>query len=146
MDGAGAGCPTRCDPTCGQRVGAVSPEVEMRGLRISQEVEIVPGCAVRVASPSDLDPESPGPGIVVRNRLGWSKLEKTAGSGGMVVPGCPSRRESFFSPLRSRRLGKEGVVPHSVGGPPEIPRVLVRTRTGEAPLSGHTLENGAGHC
>ena len=30
MDGAFAGRPTRCDPKCGQRVGAVSPEVEMQ--------------------------------------------------------------------------------------------------------------------
>ena len=34
----------------------------------------------------------------------------------MVVPGCPSK-ENFFLPLRSWRLGEEGVVPHSVGGP-----------------------------
>ena len=27
-----------------------------------------------------------------------------------------------------------------------IPHALVRMRTGEAPLSGHTLESGAGHC
>ena len=27
-----------------------------------------------------------------------------------------------------------------------IPRVLVRTRTGEAPLSGLTLAGGAGRC
>ena len=30
MDGAFAGCPTRCDPKCGQRVGAVSPEAVMQ--------------------------------------------------------------------------------------------------------------------
>ena len=27
-----------------------------------------------------------------------------------------------------------------------IPRALVHLRLGEAPLSGHTLESGAGHC
>ena len=35
----------------------------------------------------------------------------------MVVPECPKRGESSFFPLRSRRLGKEGIVPHSVVGP-----------------------------
>ena len=35
----------------------------------------------------------------------------------MVVPWCPPRGESFFFPCHSRRLGKEGVVPHSVIGP-----------------------------
>ena len=74
--------------------------LQNRGLRISQETEIVPGCAVRVVSPSGPDyyPESPGPGIVIRNRLGWSKLEKTEVVWGMVVPGCPPR-ENLFSLL-----------------------------------------------
>ena len=35
----------------------------------------------------------------------------------MVVPECPRRGESFFFPSRSGRLGKEGIVPHSVVGP-----------------------------
>ena len=56
------------------------------GLKISQEVEIIPGCAVTVTCP--LCPSnslvSPGPGRVTRNMLGW--------------------------------LGKEGIVPHSVVG------------------------------
>ena len=53
------------------------------GPRIFREVEIVPGCAVRVACPScpDYYPEPPGPGIVIRNMLGWSQLEKTERSG-----------------------------------------------------------------
>ena len=48
-----------------------------QGPRIFREVEIIPGCAVRVACPScpDYYPEPPGPGIVIRNMLGWSKLE-----------------------------------------------------------------------
>ena len=51
--------------------------------KIFREVEIVPGCAVTVACPScpECSPEPPGPGIVIRNRLGWSKLEKTTRSG-----------------------------------------------------------------
>ena len=54
-----------------------------QGPRIFREVEIIPGCAVRVACPScpDYYPEPPGPGIVIRNMLGWSKLEKTERSG-----------------------------------------------------------------
>ena len=61
-----------------------------RGLRISQEVEIVPGCAVRVACPScpDYSPEPPGPGRIIRNMLGWSLLEKTERSGERVFRGA----------------------------------------------------------
>ena len=88
-------------------------------MRFSQEEEIVTGCVVSGARPSCLDdsPEPPGPGRIIRNMFGWSQLEKTVRSGGMAVSGCPSGRESFFFPLRSRRLGEEGVVPHSVVGP-----------------------------
>ena len=63
----------------------------------------------------------------------------------MVVPGCPPREESFFFPdvagdwLRRGRTTQRG---RSLG----IPRVLARMRTGEAPLSGHVLESGVGHC
>ena len=72
--------------------------LQNQGLGISQEVEIVSGCAVRVARPlgPDYYPEPPGRGIVIRNRIGWSLLEKTE-VWGMVVPGCLPRRESFFS-------------------------------------------------
>ena len=71
-----------------------------QGPRIFREVEIVPGCAVSVARPScpDYYPEPPGPGIVIRNMLGWSQLEKTERSGVWLFSGCPPRRESFFSP------------------------------------------------
>ena len=88
------------------------------GPRIFREVEIVPGCAVRVACPScpDYYPEPPGPGIVIRNMLGWSRLEKTERSGVWVFQGA-LQGENIFFPCRSWRLGKEGVVPHSVGGP-----------------------------
>ena len=42
-------------------------------LRISKEVEIVPGCAFTVSCPScpSNTPVSPGPGSVVGNILGW---------------------------------------------------------------------------
>ena len=66
-------------------------------LRISQKMEIVPGCAVVVACPScpDHSLEQPGPGRVIRNMLGWSQLEKTAGSAVRV----PSKGRIFFLPL-----------------------------------------------
>ena len=56
--------------------------------KIFREVEIVPGCAGRVACPScpDYYPEPPGPGIVIRNMLGMSRLEKTERSGVWVLP------------------------------------------------------------
>ena len=71
-----------------------------QGLRISQEVEIVPGCAVRVARPScpDYYPESPGPGIVIRNMLGWSLLKKTERSGVWLFRGA-LQGENLFSLL-----------------------------------------------
>ena len=52
-------------------------------LRISQEVEIVPGCAATVACSScpDHSPVSPGPGRVIRNMVGSSQMEKTGESG-----------------------------------------------------------------
>ena len=89
--------------------------LQKQGLGISQEVEIVPGCAVAVACPSCLDSSlvSRGPGRVIRNMLGWSLEEKIEGSGVRLF----RRGESIFFPLRSGRLGKEGIVLHSVVGP-----------------------------
>ena len=71
-----------------------------QGPRIFREVEIIPGCAVRVACPScpDYYPEPPGPGIVIRNMLGWSKLEKTERSGVWVFRGA-LQGENLFSLL-----------------------------------------------
>ena len=70
------------------------------GPRILREVEIVPGCAVRVACPScpDYYAEPPGPGIVIRNMLGWSLLEKTERSGVGVFRGA-LQGENLFSLL-----------------------------------------------
>ena len=61
-----------------------------RGLRISQEVEIVPGCAVRVARPScpDYSSEPPGQSRIIRNMLGWSRLEQTDRSGVWLFRGA----------------------------------------------------------
>ena len=89
-----------------------------QGLQFSQEKEIVLGCAVSVACPSCLDNslESPGPGRVIRNMLGWTLAEKTEGSGVWLFRGA-LKGENIFLPFFSGRLGKEGIVPQSVVGP-----------------------------
>ena len=71
-----------------------------QGPKIFRDEEIIPGCAVRVACPScpDYHPEPPGPGIVIRNMLGWSKLEKTERSGVWVFRGA-LQGENLFSLL-----------------------------------------------
>ena len=71
-----------------------------QGPKIFREVEIVPGCAVRVACPScpDYYPEPPGPGIAIRNMLGWLRLEKTERSGVWVFRGA-LQGENLFSSL-----------------------------------------------
>ena len=86
---------------------------------IFKEVEIVPGCVVKVACPScpDYSPESPGPDRVIRNIIGWSLQEQTGRSGVWLFLGCPPRRESFFLSLTQQETGKRRVVPHSVGAP-----------------------------
>ena len=121
--------------------------LQNQGLGISQEVEIVPGCAARVACPAcpDYYPESPGPGIVIRNMVGWTLLEKTERSGVWLLRGA-LQGENLFSLLdaagdwkkkgRTAQRGRSLVTPH----------VLVHMRMDMAPLSGHTLESGAGHC
>ena len=47
--------------------------LQKQGPKIFREVEIIPGCAVRVACPScpDYSPEPPGRGRIIRNMLGW---------------------------------------------------------------------------
>ena len=71
-----------------------------QGLRISQEVEIVPGCAVLVACPScpDHSSEPPGPDRTTRNTLGWSKLEETDWSGVWLFRGALQGENLFSSP------------------------------------------------
>ena len=117
-----------------------------KGPKIFQEVEIVPGCAVQVACSScpDYSPEPPGPGRIIRNMLAWSQLEKTERSGAWVFRGA-LQGENFLFPCRSWRLGTKEVVPQR-GRSAVIPHALVHMRMGMAPLSGHTLESGAGHC
>ena len=70
-----------------------------QGPKIFREVEIVPGCAVRVACPScpDYSPEPPGPGRIIRNMLGWSLEEKTERSGVWVFRGALQGKNLFSS-------------------------------------------------
>ena len=93
--------------------------LQKHGLRISQEVEIVPGCAVMVACPScpDNSPVSPGPGRVIRNMLGWILEEKTDTSGVWLFRGALQGGNLFSSLDAVGRWVKKGVVPHSVVGP-----------------------------
>ena len=85
-----------------------------------KEVEIVPGCVVKVACPScpDLSSEPPGPDRVIRNMIGWSLQEQTDRSGVWLFRGA-LQGENLFSLLDAAGdwVGQEGVVPHSVGGP-----------------------------
>ena len=68
--------------------------------------------------PPLLSSVSPGPGREVRNRMGWSLMEKTARSGGVVVPGCLVQEQCSFCICCICKLGKERIVPYSVVGPP----------------------------
>ena len=117
-------------------------------LSISQEVEILSGCADMVAClpPPFFSSVSPGPGREVRNGIGWSQLEKTARSGVWLFRGALRGTSAFFLHFlhllggygkdRSSRRGRSSL----------FPCVLVHTCMDEARLSGHKLESGAGHC
>ena len=71
-----------------------------QGLKISLEVEIIPGCAAVVARSycPDHSPESLGPGRVIWNMLGWTLEEKTEGSGVWLFRGA-LQEENFYSSL-----------------------------------------------
>ena len=68
-------------------------------LLISQEVEILSGCADMVAClpPPFFSSVSPGPGREVRNGIGWSQLEKTARSGVWLFRGALRGTSAFFA-------------------------------------------------
>ena len=119
-----------------------------QGPRISQEVEIMSGCALVAACPScpDNSPVSPGPGRVIRNMLGWSQLEKSVWSGVWLSRGALQGERNIFSSLAA--IGdweRKGSYP-TAWAVPVIPHALVHMRMDKAPLSGHILESGAGHC
>ena len=71
-----------------------------RNQGIFREMDILPGCAVRVACPScpDYSPEPPGPGRIIRNMLGWSLLEKTEGLGYGLFRGALQGKNLFSLP------------------------------------------------
>ena len=79
----------------------------------------MPGCAVSGARPSCLD-DSPEP-PALRGRI-------------FFLPSA--QQETGLGRDRTTQRGRSLV----------IPRVLVRMRMDMAPLSGHTLESGAGPC
>ena len=119
--------------------------LEKQGPLIFREVEIVPGCAVRVACPScpDHSPEPPGPGRIIRNMLVGHKWRKQFG----LVYGCsvvPSKGRVFSLPLSQQETGSGRG--RSCGRSPVIPHALVHMRMDMATLSGHVLESGVGHC
>ena len=105
------------------------------------------GCAAVLARTSCPDPslEPPGPGRVIRNMLGWSQLEKTARSGVWLFRSA-LRGENLLSSLCAAGDWVKKGSYHTAWSVPRIPPVLARMRTGEAPLSGHVLESGDGHC
>ena len=105
------------------------------GPRIFREVEIIPGCAVRVACPScpDYYPEPPGPG---RKQISlW-----------YGCCGVPSKERIFFLSLVQQETGKGKGRTTQRGRSLVIPHVLVHMRMDMAPLPGHTLDCGVGHC
>ena len=64
----------------------------------------------------------------------------------MGVPGCPPSGESFFLSLTQQETGNGKGRTAQRGRSLVIPHVLVHMRMDMAPLSGRTLESGAGHC
>ena len=91
-------------------------------LPISQVVEIMSGCADMVAClpPPFFSSVSPGPGREVRNGMGWSLLEKTARSGVWLFRGALQGKQCIFCICCICQLGRERIVPYSVGGPPSF--------------------------
>ena len=98
---------------------ASAGRVESLGLAIFQEVEIQPGCAVKVSRLPVLffAPESPGQGREVSCWRGWTPLEQTTRSGVWLFRGALGGESVFFCTLCSWRLGQQRIVPRSVGGP-----------------------------
>ena len=58
----------------------------------------------------------------------------------------PSKGRIFFLSLTQQETGKGRGRTTQRGRSPVIPHALVHMRMGMAPLSGRTLESGAGHC
>ena len=85
--------------------------VQSSSLRISQEVEIVPGCAVTVSPPPSpfFAPASPGPGREVRSWIGWTtRLGKTTRSGVWFFRGALQGEGVFLALSAAREWVKKG--------------------------------------
>ena len=122
--------------------------LQKQGLRVSQVLDIVPGCAVLVACPScpDYSPEPPGQGRIIKNMLGWSQLGKTVRSGVWLFRGAPSRGEYFSSLDAVGEWVKKGSY-HTAWSVPRDSSCTCSCAYGHGPAIGpHTLESGAGHC
>ena len=127
--------PSSSQESCMERCGQVY--LIKQGPWILREEEIVSGCAVLVACPScpDHSPEPPGPGRIIRNMLGLGYgCSAVLSKGRLSLP--LSQLETGSGKGRTTQRGRSLVVP----------RVLVRTRTGKAPLLGHVLDSDVGHC
>ena len=118
-----------------------------QGPLISQEVEIVLGCAVMVANPTcpDHSPEPPGPGRKIRNMLGWTLEEKTARSGVWLFRGALQGKSLFSSLVAAGAWVRKGSY-HTAWSLPLGSSCTCSHAYGRTPLSGHVLESGVGHC
>ena len=118
-----------------------------QGMIFSQEEEIVPGCVVSGLVLHVL--------MILLSHLGQAESLGTCLAGpswrkqlglGYGCSGVPFEGRIFFLPSAQQETGLRRDRTTQRGRSLVIPRVLVRTRTGEAPLSGHRLVSGAGHC
>ena len=119
-----------------------------QGPMIFRDEEIIPGCAVRVACPScpDYYPEPPGPGIVIRNMLGWSSLEKTERSGVWVFRGA-LQGENLFSLLDAAGDWVQKGSYHTAWAVPGYSSCSCSYAYGHGPAIGpHTRRAVLGHC
>ena len=120
-----------------------------QGPKIFREVEIVPGCAVQVACPScpDYYPEPPGPGRIIRNMLGWSRLEKTERSGVWLFRGALQGKNLFSSLDPVGEWERKGSY-HTASAVPGDSSCTCSYAYGHGPAIGpHTGEQCcAGHC
>ena len=78
--------------------------------------------------------------------LGWSKLEKTERSGVWLFRGALQGKNLFSLLDAAKNWEREGGRTTQRRRSLVIPHVLVHMRMGMVPLSGHTLDSGAGHC
>ena len=121
--------------------------VAMVTLLISQAVEVVPGCADMVVRlpPPCFTSVSPGLGKEFRNGIGWTPLEKTARSGVCWLRDALAGTSIFFELVAAGDWVMKGSFRTAWAVLP-LSSCSCSVRMGEARLSGHNLESGAGHC